>query len=58
MTTTFNERRYNQLQKLRQDDALMIYEHEELMDMAAQKLFDMIKSDPSLMAVFKRLKDR
>ena len=58
MTTTFNEQRYNQLQKLRQADALMIYEHEELMDMAQQKLFDMIESDPSLMAVFKRLKDR
>ena len=58
MTTTFNERRYNQLQKLRQDDALMIYEHEELMDLAQQKLFDMIESDPTMLAVFKRLKDR
>ena len=56
--TKFDLNRYNQLQQLRQADTLMLYEQEELMDMAQQKLFDIIESDPDLLAVFKRLKDR
>ena len=58
MTATFDPQRYFYLQTLRHVGTLTASETEELQDMAQQKLFDMIKSDPDLLAVFKRLKDR
>ena len=57
-TIRWNQQRYNQLQTLRKAGLLDNDQKQELMDMAQQKLFDMIESDPSLLAVFKRLKDR
>ena len=54
----FDQTRFDKLQELRKQDLLSKSEIAELMDLAQLKLFDVIKSDDSLMNVFKRLKDR
>ena len=56
--TTFDPMRYFHLQTMRHVGNLTDAEKQELMDLAQQKLFNMIESDPDLLAVFKRLKDR
>jgi hypothetical protein len=56
--STFDPMRYFHLQTLRHVGSLTDSETEELQDLAMQKLFIMIESDPDLLAVFKRLKDR
>jgi len=54
----FDQNRYETLQVLRKLDKLDENTEKELQDMAMEKLFNIIESDPSLLAVFKRLKDR
>jgi|TARA_R110000782_G_scaffold135999_2_gene228436 hypothetical protein len=57
-TVQCSEKRYVQLQTRCKTGVLTHAEQQELQDLAQQKLFGMFKSDPSLLAVFKRLKDR
>ena len=56
--TKFDLNRYYELQVLRKLDKLDENTDKELQDMAMEKLFDIIESDPDLLAVLKRLKDR
>ena len=56
--TKFDQNRYNELQVLRKLDKLDENTSKELQDMAMEKLFNIIESDPDLLAVFTRLKDR
>ena len=56
--TKFDQNRYNELQVMRKLDKLDENTSKELQDMAMEKLFNIIESDPDLLAVFKRLKDR
>ena len=56
--TKFNLNRYYELQVLRKLEKLVENTGKELQDMAMEKLFNIIESDPDLLAVLKRLKDR
>jgi len=54
----FNQKRYDYLQLRREIDMMTKEEEKELVEMASDKLWDIIEGDPDLVAVFKRLKAR
>ena len=58
MSKQFDQKRFEQLQFLRQDGLLTDEQKFELGNLATEKLFDLISNDPEVLAVFKRLKDR
>lgn len=55
--TNWNTLRYCALQTLRKEGKLTDEHTEELRDMAFERLFSIIETDPDIKAVFKRLKN-